>query len=303
MTIILPENYHAKKALENTHVVCISQEDAARQDIRPLRIGILNVMPRAEEYEFSLLQPLGRSVIQIEPVWIRLENHLYRSSNQQHIRSHYVDFEEALEPHPIDGLILTGAPVEELPYEQVNYWRELREILEHARLHVPSTLGICWGGLALAKLLDIEKVMFDKKLFGVFQNRNLVRDHDITGDTDDVFWCPQSRHAGIPDSELEQAARDGKVRLLSHAADTGYTIFESTDHRYLMHLGHPEYEPERLVQEYRRDAEQGRTDVALPRNVDLEAPVNVWRSHRNEFFSQWIKFVYDKVSLVREVSR
>jgi homoserine O-succinyltransferase len=144
--------------------------------------------------------------------------------------------------------------------------------------------------------------MLPKKLFGVFQNRNLEREHRITGDTDDVFWCPQSRHSGVADGDIERARDRGIVRALSHSAATGYTIFESSDQRYLMHLGHPEYEPERLVFEYRRDAAAGRTNVDPPENVDLEQPFNTWRSHRNEFFSQWLKFVYDSVSFVARYS-
>ncbi len=299
MTVILPEQYHARRALEAAHVVCITQEDAERQDIRPLRIGILNVMPQAETYEFSLLQPLGRSIIQVEPLWIRLESHRYHSSNRKHIDDLYISFEDAIRDDPLDGLILTGAPVEELPYEQVKYWSELCEILRLARTDISSTLGICWGGLALAKMLGIEKVLYPTKLFGIFQNRSLERDHRITGGTDDVFWCPQSRHAGIMDADLEAAAREGAVRLLSYASETGYSIFESTDQRYLMHLGHPEYEPGRLVTEYERDRALGRHGVEAPANLSIEDPINIWRSHRNEFFSQWIKFVYDAMSIKR----
>lgn len=294
MTIILPQHYHARRALEDSRVVCITPEHAVRQDIRPLRIGILNVMPKAESYEYSLLLPLGRSIIQIEPVWIRLNTHAYKTSNWEHISSLYVTFEEAIARAPLDGLILSGAPVEELPFEAVRYWDELTQILSKARAHCASTLGICWGGLALAKMIDIDKVNFSRKLSGAFLTRNTERHHPITGDTDDVFWCPQSRHAGIADSVLEQQQLMGNVRLLAYEERSGYTIFESTDQRYLMHLGHPEYEPERFVLEYARDHSQGREDVDPPANVDLNCPMNTWRSHRNEFFSQWIKFVYDR---------
>ena len=300
MTIILPQEYHARRALEDTRVVCITREDAERQDIRPLRIGILNVMPKAETYEFSVLHPLGRSIIQIEPLWIRLETHQYSSSNQEHIRELYVTFEDAVRRQPLDGLILTGAPVEEIPFEEVHYWGELLRILSYARRNVASTLGLCWGGLALAKMLGIEKDMLPKKLFGVYSNRSLLREHRITGDTDDIFFCPQSRHSGIRDEVLQKAHDEGLVQLLSHSLETGYTIFESADERYLMHLGHPEYEPERLIFEYRRDVAAGRSDVDPPANLDLAQPVNTWRSHRNEFFSQWIKFVYDTTSFVPE---
>jgi len=296
MTVILPQHYHARRALEQAHVVCITPTDAERQDIRPLRIGILNVMPKAESYEYTLLKPLGRSILQIEPHWIRLQSHTYSSSNLEHIQSLYVTFEEAVRRKPLDGLLLTGAPVETIPFEDVQYWNELVSILTYARRNVASTLGICWGGMALARLLDIEKLMLGKKLFGVFQNRNLQREHVITGETDDLFWCPQSRHSGYSEKELEQAADAGLVNLLSHSPITGYTIFESTDQRYLMHLGHPEYEPERLIYEYERDKGEGKMDVDPPANLDIESPANIWRSHRNEFYAQWLKFVYDTVS-------
>ncbi|MGC4067327.1 MAG: homoserine O-succinyltransferase [Polyangiaceae bacterium] len=141
MTIILPADYHARCALERVRVNCITPDAAARQDIRPLRIGILNVMPKAESYEFSLLHPLGRSILQVEPEWIRLETHSYSTSNRSHIRNLYVTFEQALERRPLDGLLLTGAPIEDIPYERVHYWHELVEILRFARRHIPSTLG------------------------------------------------------------------------------------------------------------------------------------------------------------------
>lgn len=294
MTIILPQHYHARRALEESRVVCITPEHAVRQDIRPLRIGILNVMPKAESYEYSILLPLGRSIIQIEPVWIRLNTHAYKTSNWEHISNLYVTFEEAIAHAPLDGLILTGAPVEELPFEAVRYWDELNEILAAARGHCASTLGICWGGLALAKMIGIEKTNLKRKLFGAFLTRNTERHHPITGDTDDMFWCPQSRHSGIEDATLERQQLLGNVRLLAYEERSGYTIFESMDQRYLMHLGHPEYEPERLLLEYARDRAQGRDDVDPPANVNLDCPLNTWRSHRNEFFSQWIKFVYDR---------
>lgn len=157
VTIILPKFYHIRRALEESRVVCISAEQAVHQDIRPLRIGILNVMPMAETYEYTILQPLGRSILQIEPVWIRLKSHAYKTSNWEHIRSAYVTFDEAMQPQPLDGLLLTGAPVEELAFEEVHYWEELSPILSQARQQCASTLGLCWGGLALAKLIGIEK--------------------------------------------------------------------------------------------------------------------------------------------------
>ena len=186
--------------------------------------------------------------------------------------------------------------MEGLPFENVHYWGELTRILKYAHTNISSTLGICWGGLALAKFLGIEKVQYADKMFGVYETANLDRSHRITGDMDDVFWCAQSRHAGIPDEILEAEAAKGTIRLLAYAKGAGYTIFESADQRFLIHLGHPEYEPERIVKEYNRDREKGRTDVREPLNFNIEKPLNSWRTHRNEFFSQWVKFVHESTT-------
>ncbi|MBT3225685.1 MAG: homoserine O-succinyltransferase [Deltaproteobacteria bacterium] len=296
MTIIIPKHYHAKAALESTHIDCISIENAAKQDIRPLRIGILNIMPNVQTYEFNLLYPLGKSILQIIPVWIKLSMHQYHSSSQEHLNDLYVTFREAIHDRPLDGLIITGAPVEELGFEEVQYWDEVVSIIDFARKNITSTLGICWGGMALAKTIGIEKTPFETKLFGVFNIDNIIPGHPITGDLDDVFQCPQSRHSGYPDELLELERDKGNLNLLGHSEDAGYVIFETTDRRLLMHMGHPEYNSGRLVEETYRDKAKNRTDVKDPVNFDFENPVNRWRSHRNEFFSQWIKYIYRETS-------
>ncbi len=290
----MPNNYHARKALIEQGIYCITEEMARKQDIRPLRIGILNIMPQAESYEFKVLHPLGRSLIQIEPVWIRLNTHVYNSTDKDHLFNLYVSFEEAIKDRHLDGLILTGAPVENINFEEVNYWEEIVEILAYARENIISTLGLCWGGLALAKILGIDKQPFREKLFGVFETRNINCNHRVTGDLDDIFWCPQSRHSFISDRVLEDVRDRGIVNLLAHSHDAGYTIFESSDHRFMIHLGHPEYDAIRLVDEYIRDHDKGRTDVDRPKNLDINNPVNRWRGHCYEFFTQWLKFIYEE---------
>ncbi|MGA3246450.1 MAG: homoserine O-succinyltransferase [Bacteroidota bacterium] len=296
MSVVLPNKHRHRGELEQRGVLCISEEEANRADIRPLRVGILNIMPKGEAYEPYLLFPLSRTIIQIEPIWIRLHSHAYKSTDLDHLDHYYDYFENAIAKAPLDGLVVTGAPVEEMEYEQVSYWDEITTILTFARQNITSTFGICWGGLALAKMVGIEKEMFDKKLFGVFETRNLDRSHPITGELDDVFWCVQSRHSGISDDVLERKRSEGKLNLLAHSDNGGYTIFESADRRFLMHLGHPEYEAQRLVDEYRRDAALGRSDVPLPANLDVNKPVNRWRSHGLEFFAQWIRYIYEPTS-------
>ena len=292
MTVILPRHHHAQTALESHNITCVRPEQAEKQDIRPLRIGILNIMPNVKSYEFNLLYPLGKSILQIDPVWIKLKSHSYKSSSSAHLEELYVDFDDAVKERHLDGLILTGAPVEELEFEAINYWDEVKEILTYARTNITSTLGICWGAMALARMVEIKKELTAKKIFGVYSTKNLDSGHSITGDLDDYFACPQSRHAGYPDALLEAARDQGIVNLLGYSQEAGYTIFETTDQRYLMHLGHPEYNSGRLVEEFHRDEQAGRADVEPPVNFDVSNPVNSWRSHRNEFFSQWIKHVY-----------
>lgn len=296
MSVVLPNEHRHRGELEHRGVLCISEQEANRADIRPLRVGILNIMPKGETYEPYLLFPLSRTIIQIEPIWIRLHSHAYKTTDQDHLELYYDYFENAIARAPLDGLIVTGAPVEEMEYEDVSYWNEISTILTFARQNITSTFGICWGGMALAKMIGIEKEMFTKKLFGAYETRNLDRLHPITGELDDLFWCVQSRHSGISDRVLETERDRGNLNLLAHSENGGYTIFESADQRFLMHLGHPEYEAHRLVEEYQRDVAVGRTDVPRPANLDINNPVNRWRSHGLEFFAQWVRYIYEPTS-------
>lgn len=268
---------------------CDTRGARAGLDARPLRIGFINLMPRAEEYEKSLLAPFARAAVAVEPVWIRLALHAYSSSDPNRIQNAYTTFEEALVAAPLDGLVLTGAPVEEMAFEDVLYWDELAAILRYAQHDALSTLGLCWGGLALAHLVGIEKVLFEKKLFGVYPLENLSPEHGTLAGADDVFTCPQSRHSGIADARLERAANDGVIRLLAHSVAAGYSIFESADRHFLVHLGHPEYEPRRLAFEYARDQRAGRSDVERPHGFDVDRPLSTWRSHATDFFGRWAR--------------
>ncbi|HKS30091.1 MAG TPA: homoserine O-succinyltransferase [Pyrinomonadaceae bacterium] len=304
MPLLINDGFHLRSSLEELHVRCLPQATTLVQDdLRTLRIGIINLMPQAETYEFNLLLSLGRTQLQVEPVWIRLKSHGYRTSDERNLSRRYLTFGEATSRYYLDGLILTGAPVEEMPFEEVNYWQELREILDFARANIASTLGICWGAMALARLIGIEKVKFERKLFGVFETRNLKGSHPLMSETDDLFWCPQSRFAGFEDERLELEEEKGKINLLAHSEEAGYVIFETTDHRFLMHLGHPEYNSRRLVEESLRDRGLNRTDVGPPKNFDVARPVNCWRGHRATFFSRWINYLYETTSYIYATDR
>ena len=294
MTLIVRSDYHAVPILERNGIRWIPPAQAKRQDIRPLRIGILNIMPLGEKYEFNILHPLGLSVLQLEPVWIRLESHSYKSWEPKHVADIYVTYKEAMRDQSLDGLILTGAPVETVDFEDVYYWEEIKTILSDARKNIPSTLGLCWAGFVMAYLEGVKKINYDHKLFGVFELKNLAPDHPIIGELDDVFFCPQSRQAGMPDEAMEEASESGRLKLLAYGPEAGYSIFSTTDERFIAHTGHPEYNATRLAEEAKRD--HGNPEVPAPANFDFNNPLNLWRSHRNTFFAQWVSYCYFKMS-------
>ena len=295
MALILQSNYHKIRDVEKNHISWIEPDLAKRQDIRPLRIGILNIMPLGKQYEFNLLHPLGLSPLQIEPIWIKLQTHSYKTWDIDHLNNLYISWDEANKINPLDGIILTGAPVEHLDFEKVNYWNEFVDITSEAREICASTLGLCWAGFAMAYLSGVNKNVFEKKLFGVYPLKSLVPGHPLMGTQDDEFICPQSRFAGLPDNEMEKAQDEGKLNFLAYGEKVGYTIFETTDQKQLMHLGHPEYTVHRIVSEIKRDKQKG--DVPPPENFDINCSKTSWRSHRNLLFQQWLWFCYQKVSL------
>ena len=295
MALILPSNYHKIRDVEKNHISWIEPDLAERQDIRPLRIGILNIMPLGKQYEFNLLHPLGLSPLQIEPIWIRLKTHSYKTWDLDHLNNLYISWDEANKKNPLDGIIITGAPVEHLHFEEVNYWKEFVEITSEARYICASTLGLCWAGFAMAYLAGVDKNVFEKKLFGVYPLKSLVPGHPLMGTQDDEFICPQSRFAGLPDKDMEEAQNEVKLNLLAYGEKVGYTIFETSDQKQLMHLGHPEYTVHRILSEINRDKKKG--DVPPPENFDISFSKTSWRSHRNLLFQQWLWFCYQKVSL------
>jgi homoserine O-succinyltransferase len=265
----------------------LAGSDGEPADPSRLRIGIINIMPRLEAYEPCLLEPLAEHPAAIEPVFIRLGSHGYQSSDHAHLDRFYRPFERAIADAPLDGLIVTGAPVEELAFEDVHYFRELEAILGHARDHVAVTLGLCWGGMVIGRLAGIDKQAFARKLFGVFEDRVLVPGHDIVGTG--AFVCAHSRHSGVVEADLEAATRTGVVRPLSRGEATGTTMFETTDRRWIAHLGHPEYTGERIAFEWQRDQQLGRADVRPPANFDPASPATPWRGHRRALFAGFLR--------------
>lgn len=255
---------------------------------RPLRIGIVNLMPRAETYESLLVATLASADVLIDVTWLRLSTPAYASSDRARIERVYVPLAAALDERALDGLIITGAPVDEMPFEAVTYWHELSALLQRAREAVPSTLGLCWGALAIARLLGIEKVTFDTKLFGVYPLEVVDRQHPLLRGLAPEFDCPQSRNSGLSSPDVNASTAAGCTRVLAGSDEAGPVILESTDRRFLMHTGHPEYDAARLLFEYRRDVAAEVPGVNAPRNFDVERPEATWRSASSHFFRSWM---------------
>jgi homoserine O-succinyltransferase len=253
-----------------------------------LRIGIVNLMPRAETYERLIVDALGASGRRFEPVWLRLSTPAYASSDRERIASVYLPLAAALAEARLDGLIVSGAPVEDIAFEAVTYWQELSGLLRQARVRVRSTLGLCWGALALAQLVGIEKIAFTRKLAGVFPLERYAPEHPLLRASSPQFLCPQSRHSGLAPRSLQAAISDGRVRLLAGSEAAGAVILESGDGRFVMHVGHPEYDAPRLGFEYRRDAADGCSDLAPPHDYDLDNPIATWRAASSAFFGAWL---------------
>ncbi len=251
-----------------------------------LRIGIVNLMPEAEKYEHSILSRLGRSERNILPVWIRSEVHTYGSSDKDHLSQLYNTFSQAIRERPLNGLIITGAPVEKIPFEEVRYWDEISDIMAYAWKNISGTMGLCWGGLAMAKFLGIGKTVHEKKIFGVFPSQNLNPEHPVTGSSGNPFYCPQSRYAGFDEADLKDASTAGKIELLAFAEETGHFIFSSFEKNFIGHIGHPEYTVERILFEYHRDQKAGLKMV--PEYFNTENPSYNWKDSGTSFFTNWV---------------
>ena len=263
---------------------------SARAGAPRARVGVINIMPRLEAYERYLLAPLAAAAdalaVTIEPVFIQLGSHAYQSSDRAHLAQHYRPFADALAAGPLAALILTGAPVEELAYPDVHYYGELVDVLRHARAHVGCTLGLCWGGMLLAHLAGVGKRTFARKLFGVFTHAP-VHPGGAAGDLVPAagFPCAHSRHSGLVEADVDAAVAAGALRVVARGERVGTTIVETTDGRLVGHLGHPEYEAERLAFEWHRDRAAGRADVDPPEALDPDAPVTTWAGHRDRLFT------------------
>ncbi|HEU5469673.1 MAG TPA: homoserine O-succinyltransferase [Actinophytocola sp.] len=255
------------------------------------RIGFVNLMPRAEQFETMLL-PQFALAAPMEPVWLKVNERRYALDDRASIDRRYRPLAAALAEGPLDGLVVTGAAVEHLPFHEVRFLPELSEIVGYAAMRGIPVLGLCWGALAVGHLLlDMSHTVWEDKVSGVFETELLVRDHPLATGLDDRFWTAHSRYAGFDESCVDRLAAAGRVRVIARSAGAGTVIAESADHKVLMHIGHPEYAAGRLAEEYRRDVDLGLPNVRPPAGVELDRPVNRWRSHSMVFFANWVRLV------------
>ncbi len=296
MPVKIPDSLPARGILEAENVFLIEEHRAIHQDIRPLRIAILNLMPTKVATETQLLRLLGNTPIQVEVTLLHTASHEAKNTSAEHLLEHYVSFEE-VRHQSFDGLIVTGAPVETLPFEAVDYWPELVDLLDWARTHVFSSLFICWGAqAALFHYYGVPKYPLPEKMFGVFPHRLNAPLERIVQGFDDVFFAPHSRHTEIRRADI---LADPRLVLLAESDEAGVYMAQSADHRMVFVTGHSEYDPCTLKAEYDRDIAR-HLPIQVPRNYypgddPDQAPLVRWRSHANLLFSNWLNyFVYQE---------
>lgn len=292
MPIKLTEDFPAKAVLEKENIFAIDSKRARSQDIRPLRLAILNLMPQKMDTEVQLLRLISQSPLQIDVDFLRIATHEHKHTSLHHLNKFYQTFEEVAEKR-YDGLIITGAPVEQLPFEEVDYWDELIEILDWAKSHTTSTLHICWGAqAALYHHYGIAKVPLEKKLFGIFANRS-VGNHRLIRGFDDYFYTPQSRYTSVDEQQLAECEQ---LKVIARNPEIGSTMIVSRNHREVYVMGHFEYATETLKKEYFRDQDRGLA-TELPENYfqynyPTDSIRNTWRGHAYLFFHNWLNDVY-----------
>ena len=293
MPIKIPDDLPARAVLEQEHVPLILEKRALRQDIRPLQIAILNLMPNKMVTETQLLRALGLSPLQIEITLLHAATHQSKNTSQEHLTAFYQTFDD-VKHRNFDALIVTGAPVGHLDYKEVAYWPELTEIFDWARSHVYSTLFICWGALAgLYHYQGIEKQRLPQKRSGIYHHRVLRPFSPLTAGFDDLFDVPVSRHTEI---RAEDILKHPELDILVSSAESGVFIVHDALARRVYILNHLEYDAETIQKEYERDVSAG-LNPQIPHNYfpgdnPAATPQITWRAHRTLLFSNWINSVY-----------
>jgi homoserine O-succinyltransferase len=296
MPLNIPDKLPAIEILQKENIFVMDTSRASSQDIRPLKIAVLNLMPIKITTEIDLVRLLSNSPLQVELDFISLSTHISKNTPKEHMLAFYKDFNTILH-NKYDGLIITGAPVEQMPFEEVVYWKELTEILSWAKSNVTSSIFICWGAqAALYQYYGIPKYPLDKKMFGVFKHTKADSTNPILRGFDDVFYVPHSRHTEI---RREDILKVPELILLSESEESGVYMVASRNGREFFLTGHSEYSPNTLDTEYKRDLAKN-LPIEMPKNYyqddDPEKPPLVrWRSQANMLFVNWLNyFVYQR---------
>ena len=291
MPIKIPNDLPATKTLGEENIFVITETRAITQDIRPLHILILNLMPTKIVTETQLARILGNTPLQVELDFLQTATHKSTHTSQEHMIAFYKTFDEVRDKK-FDGMIITGAPVEHLEFEKVNYWDELCEIMEWSKTHITSTFHICWGAQAgLYYHYGVKKVPLDKKMFGVFKHTIEYKNSILFRGVDDEFYAPHSRHTTVLREDIEAVP---ELRILASSEKAGIYAVSTDMGKQIFITGHSEYDADTLKKEYFRDKNAG-LDIDVPYNYfpdddDTKEPLNLWRSHANLLFSNWLNY-------------
>lgn len=291
MPIKVQNNLPAKKIMEQENIFMMDETRAVSQDIRPLYIAVLNLMPLKEETEVQLLRSLSNTPLQVEITFLTTASYIGTNTQASHLNEFYLTIDDVRQ-RKFDGLIITGAPVEQLDYEEVQYWEELKQIMEWSNTHVTSTLHICWGAQAgLYYHYGIHKYLLPEKIVGVYEHRVHHRKEPLLRGFDDVFFAPHSRYTGVSHEEIKAC---GDLTILADSEEAGDLLLVSKDGRKIFVLGHLEYDRLTLDAEYKRDTKKG-LPVGLPVNYypgddPTVRPLLRWRGACNAMYSNWINY-------------
>ena len=294
MPIQIPNDLPAAGVLQQENIFVMNQQRATAQDIRPLEIVVLNLMPTKVTTETQLSRLLGNTPLQVNLELMNMSSHQSKNVSQEHLLAFYKSFDE-LKDRKFDGMVITGAPVEQMPFEEVDYWEELCQIMEWSKTHVHSTFHICWGAQAgLYYHYGVPKYDLPEKLFGVFSHHADYKRSILLRGFDDIFWVPHSRHTTVHREDIEAVPG---LKILASSEEAGVYAVMSKGGRQIFVTGHSEYDPETLQKEYMRDKSQG-LPIHVPVNYfpnddDTREPIVRWRGHANLLYSNWLNyFVY-----------
>ncbi|BCN31690.1 homoserine O-acetyltransferase MetA [Anaeromicropila herbilytica] len=297
MPIKVQNDLPAKRILENENIFMMDELRAISQDIRPLQIIILNLMPLKEDTEVQLLRSLSNTPLQVDVTFLTTSSYVGRNTAAIHLDKFYVSIDD-IKHQKFDGLIITGAPVEQMDFEEVDYWDELVRIMEWSKTHVTSTLHICWGAQAgLYYHYGIRKQPVDQKVFGVYEHKVLNRKIPLVRGFDDVFLAPHSRHTTV---SKEDILKRSELTILAESEEAGVFVVLADEGKHIFVTGHPEYDRMTLDIEYKRDVAKG-LDIEMPKNYypgddASQVPLLKWRAHANTLYTNWLNYYVYQVT-------